>query len=60
MLRVLQTANIGRQLAGGNSSWCPELESRTTPQRVGCVVAGRRQRQSEVVGRGDWRAQQPR
>ena len=27
-LRVVQTANTGRQLAaGGNSSWCPELES---------------------------------
>ena len=23
-------ANMGHQSAGGNSSWCPELESRTT------------------------------
>ena len=26
---VVQTANMVRQLAGGNSSWCPELQSRT-------------------------------
>ena len=27
---VVPDANMGHQLAGGNSSWCPELESRTT------------------------------
>ena len=27
---VVRDANMGHQLAGGNSSWCPELESRTT------------------------------
>ena len=27
---VVQTANMGHHLAGGNHSWCPELESRTT------------------------------
>ena len=26
---VVRDANMGQQLAGGNSSWCPELESRT-------------------------------
>ena len=30
-LCVVRGANMGHQLAGGNSSWCPELESRTTP-----------------------------
>ena len=30
---VARDANIGRQLVGGNSSWCPELESRTTHRR---------------------------
>ena len=30
MLCVVRDANMGHQLAGGNSSWCPELESRTT------------------------------
>ena len=29
---VVPDANMGHQLAGGNSSWCPELESRTTHQ----------------------------
>ena len=23
---VVQTANVGRQYAGGNGSWCPEVE----------------------------------
>ena len=27
---MVQTANMGHHLAGGNSSWCPELESRAT------------------------------
>ena len=27
---VVRDANMGHQLAGENSSWCPELESRTT------------------------------
>ena len=27
---VVQTANVGHQPAGGSSSWCPELECRTT------------------------------
>ena len=27
---VVQDANMGHHLAGGNSSWCPELEYRTT------------------------------
>ena len=27
---VVQDANKGHQLTGGHSSWCPELESRTT------------------------------
>ena len=27
---AVRDANMGHQLAGGNSSWCPELESRTT------------------------------
>ena len=27
---VVRDANMGHQLAGGNSSWCPELESGTT------------------------------
>ena len=34
------SANMGHQLAGGNSSWCPELESRTT-HRAGGVGLGR-------------------
>ena len=29
-LRVVRDANVGHQLAGGNSSWCIELESWTT------------------------------
>ena len=29
-LCVVRDANMGHQLAGGHSSWCPELESRTT------------------------------
>ena len=33
-LRAARDANVGRQLAGGNSSWCPELESRTTRARA--------------------------
>ena len=28
---VVRDANVGHQLAGGNSNWCPELESWTTP-----------------------------
>ena len=28
--RVVRDANMGHQLAGGNRSWCPELESWTT------------------------------
>ena len=28
---VVRDANVGHQLAGGNSSWCPELESRDAP-----------------------------
>ena len=33
---VARDANMGHRLAGGHSSWCPELESRTTrtAQRV--------------------------
>ena len=27
---VVRDANMGHQLAGGNSIWCPELKSRTT------------------------------
>ena len=27
---MVRDANVGHQLAGGNSSWCPELKSRTT------------------------------
>ena len=27
---VVRDANMGHQLAGGSSSWCPELESRAT------------------------------
>ena len=27
---VVRDANMGHQLAGGNSSWCPELEVWTT------------------------------
>ena len=27
---MVRDANVGHHLAGGNSSWCPELESRTT------------------------------
>ena len=27
---VVRDANMGHQFAGGNSSWCPDLESRTT------------------------------
>ena len=27
---VVQDANMGHQLAGGNSSWCPDLKCRTT------------------------------
>ena len=30
---VVLTANMGHRLAGGNSSWCPELESGTTHGR---------------------------
>ena len=30
-LCVVRDANMGHQLAGGTSSWCPELESRATP-----------------------------
>ena len=29
---VVRDANVGHQLAGGSSSWCPELQSRTTPR----------------------------
>ena len=29
---VVQTANMGHHSAGGDSCWCPELESRTTPE----------------------------
>ena len=28
LLCVVRDANMGHQLAGGNSSWCPELEWR--------------------------------
>ena len=28
---VVQNANMGHRLAGGDSSWCPELEAWTTP-----------------------------
>ena len=28
---VIRDANMGHHLDGGNSSWCPELESRTIP-----------------------------
>ena len=30
ILCVVRDVNMGHQSAGGNSSWCPELESRTT------------------------------
>ena len=36
---VVRDANMGHQLAGGNSSWCPELESRTTPCRIRMCLA---------------------
>ena len=31
---AVRNANMGHQLAVGNSSWCPELESQTTHRRV--------------------------
>ena len=36
---VVRDANVGHQLASGNSSWCPKLESRTTHPTAGpsCV-----------------------
>ena len=33
---VVRDANMGRQLAGSNCSWCPELESRTTHRIHAC------------------------
>ena len=35
-LCVVRDANMGHQLAGGSSSWCPELESRTTHMATSC------------------------
>ena len=42
---MVRDADTGQRSAGGNGSWCPELESRTTPpaktgRRVGSVLLG--------------------
>ena len=50
---VVRGANMGRELAGGDSSWCPELEVWTTPiareacTRKSCTWTKRHQRDEQ-------------
>ena len=46
---MVRDANTGQQLAGGSSSWCPELESRTAHRQVDDGEAGALERREEEL-----------
>ena len=48
---VVQNANMGQQLVGGNSSWCPEVESLDHAHRGCGERGGRRLERLEPRGR---------